>query len=195
MVTSFHKLAQEELLEALHWDDLTFEKLNLLGETLLQVISNGGCVFAIGNGGSASDAMHFIAEFTSKCKFDHKPWRGVCLNSNVSTITSIANDYNFDQIFSRQLEAQFQVTDMLIALSTSGTSTNILKAIDFAEKISSKKVFFLTSTKINHFNNLPEKQIIRVPSKITTRIQEVHMHWLHSIIEYCEDSLRISNDL
>jgi D-sedoheptulose 7-phosphate isomerase len=195
MVKSFHKLAQSELVEALRWDDLTFEKLNSLGKTLLDVISNDGCVYAMGNGGSAADAEHFIGEFTSKCKIAHKPWKGICLNSNISAITSIANDFNYDEIFSRQLEAHFRVNDMLIALSTSGTSPNILRAIELAGKISSKNTFFLTSNKIKSFNNLSENQIIRVPSQITSRIQEVHMHWLHSIIEFCEQNLEINSGL
>ena len=190
VIESFHKFTQSELLEAMIWDDSIFKKLNLISKTLLEVILSGGCVYAIGNGGSASDAEHFIGEFTSKCKIMHEPWRGICLNSNMAAITSIANDFTFDEIFSRQLEAHFRKNDMLIALSTSGTSPNVLKAIELARKISSENVFFLTSNKFINSNNLLENQIIRVPSLITPRIQEVHMHWLHSIIEFCEENLK-----
>jgi phosphoheptose isomerase len=191
MDLNFQSLLKVEHNEAMSWDALTSEKLSFLGNKVLDKINSNNCVFAIGNGGSAADAAHFIGEFTSKCKLEHAPWKGICLSSNISTLTSIANDLNYEDIFSRQLEAHFQANDILIALSTSGTSVNILKALKTAVKIAPKNVFLLTSIKSPKVQNLDDANVIAVPSTITSRIQEVHMYWLHGIIEFCE--LKLEN--
>jgi len=190
MDLDFQRVLKVEHFNAMAWDELTSKKLALLGEKVLKTIISNNRVFAIGNGGSASDAAHFIGEFTSKCKIDHKPWKGMCLNSNISTLTAIANDFSYEEIFSRQLEAHFQPNDVLIALSTSGTSLNIMKAISLAVKISPENVFLITSTKSPKVSNLIESNLIAVPSTITSRIQEIHLFWLHGIIEFCEQRLQ-----
>lgn len=189
MDLNFQSLIKVEHNAAMAWDELTSKKLSFIGNKVLGAINSNNCVFAIGNGGSAADAAHFVGEFTSKCKIEHAPWKGICLNSNVSTLTSIANDLNYENIFSHQLEAHFQSDDILIALSTSGTSVNILKALKMAAKIAPKNVFLLTSVKSPKIQILDDLNVIAVPSTITSRIQEVHMHWLHGIIEYCEIKL------
>ena len=191
MDLDFQSLLKAELNQAMSWDNETASKLTYLANKVLDTVRSNNCVYAIGNGGSAADASHFIGEFTSKCKLDHFPWKGVCLNSNLSTITSIANDISFEEIFSRQLQVHFNAGDILIALSTSGRSKNIINALNVVTKIAPKNIFLLTSTNAPKFLSSEVYNSIAVPSAITSRIQEVHMHWLHGIIEYCELKLQV----
>lgn len=99
-------------------------------------LKNGGTIFFCGNGGSASDANHLAAELIGKFYEDRQPLRSISLSANNSTITAIANDYGYDEVFSRQLEALGREEDILIAISTSGNSKNIINCIKSANKMS-----------------------------------------------------------
>lgn len=144
-------------------------------------------VAIIGNGGSASESTHIATEFVSKCILDHKPLQVISLTDSMSSITALGNDYGFENIFARQIEAYLRKGDVLICLSTSGKSTNILRALEIAI---SKGVHSYLWTG-NHDLNLPGVTIIRATSKSTPRIQEVHLFWGHQMAEYVER--RINN--
>lgn len=152
---------------------------------LIQTISNGKKIAFIGNGGSAAEALHIAAEFTGKCVYEHRPVAALCLNESVSAITSIGNDFGFTEIFARQVDALMESEDMLVALSTSGQSPNILRALEVAR---TKKINAYLWTGINEIH-LPGVETWNVPSNSTPRIQEVHLMWGHIIAEAFEIEL------
>ena len=136
----------------------------------------------IGNGGSAAEATHIASEFVSKCIIDHEPLPVLSFTDSLSSITAIGNDYGFDQIFARQVRAFLTKGDMLICLSTSGKSTNILKAMEVAVK-QEVHTYLWTG---NHNLNLKDIITLEVSSIETPRIQEVHLFWGHQMAEYIE---------
>ena len=149
---------------------------------LLQTISEGKKIAFIGNGGSAAEALHIAAEFTGKCVFDHKPIPALCLNESISAITAIGNDFGFSEIFSRQVDALMDSGDILVALSTSGKSPNVIRALEVAESKKIKAYLWTGKSDIK----LPGVQTWNVPSDSTPRIQEVHLMWGHIIAEAFE---------
>jgi len=158
---------------------LSFTKL------LIKALNSGQKIAFVGNGGSAAEAMHIAAEFTGKCVFEHRPVAALCLNESISSITAIANDFGFEEIFARQVEAMLNEGDILVALSTSGQSKNILKALEVATR---KKVitYLWTGRKEIQIENV---NVWNVPSDSTPRIQEVHLMWGHIISEVFEIEL------
>ena len=162
-------------------------KLKEIAKIFHQKITKGGKIFLCGNGGSAADAQHLAAEFLVRLrpKVNRRPIAALSLAQDTSTITACANDYSFDQLFSRNLEALASKKDMLIAISTSGNSKNILEVIKLAEK---KKLFTfcLLGNGGGKAKKLCNNSII-VPSKITARIQESHILLGHTLFEEIED--------
>lgn len=146
---------------------------------------NNGGIFLCGNGGSAADAQHIATEFISRFYRERPGLNAEALSVNTSTLTAIGNDYSFERVFARQLEAKAHPGDMVIGISTSGTSRNVLEALTYA-----KNNGILTVLMMGGFEN-PELDeaadyIIRVPSLITPRIQEAHIFIGHVIAEYVE---------
>jgi len=158
------------------------ENLAKMIAKFFSALSGGNRVAFIGNGGSASEAMHLAAEFTGKCVIDHKPLPVMCLNESQSSITAIGNDYGFDYIFSRQVQAHLRKGDLLIALSTSGRSKNILEALKTAVEMKVDTMLWMGDFEVN----LPKVEVYKVPSNSTPRIQEVHLAWGHIIAEVIE---------
>jgi D-sedoheptulose 7-phosphate isomerase len=154
-------------------------------EKFLSTFASGNRIAFIGNGGSASEAIHLAAEFTGKCVIDHKPLPVMCLNESQSSITAIGNDYGFDYIFSRQVQAHLREGDLLIALSTSGRSKNILEALSMAVKMNVEAMLWMGDFEVD----LPKVQVYKVPSNSTPRIQEVHLAWGHIIAEVVESNI------
>jgi len=152
---------------------------------LIETISKGKKIAFIGNGGSAAEALHIAAEFTGKCVYEHKPVAALFLNESVSAITAIGHDFGFNEIFSRQVDALMMSGDMLVALSTSGRSPNILRALEVAK---TKGINAYLWTGINEIF-LPGVQTWSVPSNSTPRVQEVHLMWGHIIAEVFEIEL------
>ena len=151
-------------------------------EKFFLTFSSGNRIAFIGNGGSAAESIHLAAEFSGKCIVDHKPLPVMSLNESQSSITAIGNDYGFDHIFSRQVQAHLRKGDLLIALSTSGQSKNILEALDMATKMNVEAMLWMGDFEVS----IPKVQIFKVPSKSTPRIQEVHLAWGHIIAEIIE---------
>lgn len=159
------------------------QKLEDLANQVSEALANGNRIAFVGNGGSAAEAMHLSAEFTGKCVRDHRPLSVLCLNESQSALTAIANDYGVEFMFSRQVEAHLSTGDILIALSTSGKSRNILKALESASRLGVVSHLWMGdfSIEIDDLIN-----VWQVPSKETPRIQELHLLWGHVLAEVVE---------
>ncbi len=159
-------------------------KIERLANEILTSINNGGKIMFCGNGGSFADSQHLAAEFVSRLRFDRAPLPSIALGTNSSNITAIANDYGYEEVFSREIIAIGKEGDILIPISTSGNSKNILKAIKSA-KDKQIKVIGLTGKNGGEMKNLCD--LILVPSESTEKIQESHImigHIICSIVEY-----------
>jgi D-sedoheptulose 7-phosphate isomerase len=157
---------------------------------LLMCVTGGGKVMACGNGGSAADAQHFAAEFVGRFERERPELGAIALSTDSSILTAIANDYHFDQIFSKQVRALGQPGDVLLAISTSGNSRNVLAAIESAHE-RDLIVVALTGKgggKIGQV--LRETDVhICVPHDRTARIQEVHLLVLHCLCDGVDSQL------
>jgi len=157
---------------------------------LLMCVTGGGKVMACGNGGSAADAQHFAAEFVGRFERERPELGAIALSTDSSILTAIANDYHFDQIFSKQVRALGQPGDVLLAISTSGNSRNVLAAIEAAHE-RDLIVVALTGKgggKIGQV--LRETDVhICVPHERTARIQEVHLLVLHCLCDGVDSQL------
>lgn len=151
-------------------------------DLLFAALSNDGKVLACGNGGSAADAQHFIAELVGRFERDRLPLAGVTLSADTSILTAVGNDYGFESIFERQVTALGRPGDVLVAISSSGNSPNILRAIDAAHD-RDMAVIALTGKKGGKTTELLRESDIHlcVPHDRTMRIQEVHILLLHAL--------------
>ena len=159
------------------------EASNLIIETFLKK----GKVLLAGNGGSAADCQHIAAEFVGRLNFDRDPLPAIALTSNSSNLTCIANDYGFEEIFTRQMHALACENDSLIVYSTSGKSKNIIKLVAEA-KNKVKNIIALTGNNTEELSNYADV-VISVKSSKTTRIQEIHAIAGHIMCECVEERL------
>ena len=150
-------------------------------------IKNGNKIILFGNGGSATDAQHMAAEFVGRFMKERKSFPAIALSTDSSIITAIGNDYSFERIFSRQAESLVKKGDVIIAISTSGNSKNILKGIKTSKNLGAK-IISLTG-KNGTKMKLNSDIFLNVPSTVTSRIQEVHRTIIHIICEMVEDEL------
>jgi D-sedoheptulose 7-phosphate isomerase len=144
----------------------------------------GGKLIAFGNGGSAADAQHFVAELVGRFRAERKPFAAIALTTNTSSLTAIGNDYGFEEVFARQLEGIGSAGDVAIAISTSGNSSNIVRAIEAAKRLGMATIA-LTGRTGGEARELVD-HCLRVPSDSTARIQEAHIliiHALSSVVE------------
>lgn len=153
-----------------------------------ECINNGGTIFSCGNGGSAADAMHLAEELSGRYKNNRKALRGLALNADPTAITCIANDFGYDNLFSRQLEAFGKEGDLLVLFSSSGNSKNQLNAIEQAKQMG-VKTFLVTGKSGGICKGKADFEIV-VPSNTGARVQEVHTMVLHILIEYIEKNLK-----
>ena len=145
-------------------------------------------VLICGNGGSAADAQHMAAEFVNRFLIERKALNAEALNVNTSSLTAISNDYNFDKIFSRQIEAKGKKNDILITISTTGNSENIIKAIKTAKELKMITIGFTGNNEINKLRDISD-YCLCIPSNSTPRIQEMHILVVHIICEFVEKKL------
>lgn len=162
-------------------------KINEAAELIVKTYKQGGRVFFCGNGGSAADAQHLAAELSGRFYFDRPPLAAEALHVNTSYITAVANDYAYDVIFSREVEAFCKEGDVLVGISTSGNSANVLKAFETAKD---KGVLTIAMTgesggKMASISDI----LINVPSNDTPRIQESHITIGHIICQIVEEEL------
>ena len=150
-------------------------------EAMLDTLDNGGKLLLCGNGGSATDAMHFSAELLVRFQKERKALPAVALVSDTATLTATGNDYAFDQIFSRQIEALAASGDHLVVITTSGNSPNILNAVSASQKKEGVRVTALTGRDGGALASMLNQgdYELRVPSDSTARIQEAHAIIIH----------------
>ncbi len=181
----------KELVESASIKTMMAENLSALiadaAQTILNAYRAGGKVLLIGNGGSAADAQHIAAELVGRFKLEKIGLPAIALTTNTSIITALANDYGYDTIFSRQLEALATDKDVLIAITTSGASPNILKAVEMAHS-KGVTVIGLTGETGGKLKDVADLTIM-VPSGDTARIQEAHITIGHIICSLVEKEL------
>jgi len=175
-----------QLKETLSKDKL-LEKIEELIKLMVNCLKSGGKVILFGNGGSAADAQHITAELVGRFARERNALAAVALNCNSSNLTCIGNDYGFEQIFARQLEALGKPEDLAIGISTSGSSANVIFAIAQAKKIGMKTAT-LTGIKSDQLAKVADVAI-SVPSTNTARVQEAHITIGHIICELVEKAL------
>jgi len=160
------------------------------GEAMVQSLLNEGKILTCGNGGSAGDAQHFSSELLNRFERERPALPAIALTTDSSTITSIANDYSYNEVFSKQIRALAQPGDILLAVSTSGNSPNILQAVQAAHDRETK-VIAMTGKDGGDVARLlhPEDVEIRVPSMSTARIQEVHLLIIHALCDLIDGQL------
>ena len=154
------------------------------GSLMAESLREGGKVLACGNGGSAADAQHFAAELVNRFEMERPPLAGIALTTDTSNLTSIANDYAWVQVFSKQVRALGQPNDLLLAISTSGNSRNVIEAMQAAHE-RHMGVIALTGKNGGTMGELlgPDDVHVCVPHSNTARIQEVHILCLHCMCD------------
>tara|TARA_B100001250_G_scaffold413855_1_gene449488 strand:+ start:6083 stop:6682 length:600 start_codon:yes stop_codon:yes gene_type:complete len=172
------------------------ELISIISEVIdlvVRVFKNDGKIFICGNGGSAADAQHIAAEFTGRFYIDREPLFAEALHVNTSYLTAVANDYGYDQVFSRLVKAKCSEGDALIGISTSGNSTNIVRALSMAKELNVHTIGLVGDS-----GNAMAKHcdfILEVPSKDTPRIQEAHIMIGHIICENVEKIIFYDEDV
>ena len=158
-----------------------------IARAMIKTIKKGGQIIVFGNGGSAADSQHMAAELVGRFKKERKAIRAVSLTTNTSSLTAIGNDYSFDFIFSRQVEAMGQRGDLAIGISTSGNSANVLKGIGKAKSLGLTTVV-LSGGGGGRLAKAAQISLV-VPSQDTPRIQEAHICIGHVLCELIEEAL------
>ena len=158
-----------------------------IAQLMIECLKKDGKVIVFGNGGSASDSQHIAAELVGRFKKDRSALAGIALTTNTAVLTSLANDYGYDVIFSRQVEALGKKNDVVLGISTSGKAKNVALGIKQAKKMGIKTVA-LSGGDGGEIVKLADVSLL-VPSKITARIQEAHITIAHIICEMIEQEL------
>ena len=171
-------------------DDALMQKVFNLAERCTEALRAGGKIIFCGNGGSFADAQHLSAEFTSRFLFDRPGLASLALGTNSSAMTAIGNDYGYDNVFSREIEAVANSEDIIIAITTSGNSTNILKALKAAKK---KVIPSIVFTGLGRGMLEDDADTLNIPSTDTARIQECHIFLGHVILNMAETTLTKKN--
>ena len=177
--------ARETLIKFLESPEL-LKKCSDFSEILTTCFKSEHNMFACGNGGSHCDAMHFCEEFTGRYRKDRKPLGALALG-DPSHVTCVSNDYGFEHIFSRQIEGLGKAGDVLVGISTSGNSQNVINAIKVA-KAKGLKTIALLGKDGGKLKDLADLSIV-VPAETADRIQEMHIKLIHTVIETVEREL------
>ena len=182
---------KERIYDSIYVKKLVLEKneeaISKTAELIIKCIKNGGKVVFCGNGGSAADAQHLAAEFVSKFRLERKGLPALALNANTSVLTAIGNDYSYDRIFARQVEALVGEGDIVIGISTSGNSQNVIQALREASALGAVTVG-MTGQSGGQMAEMVEI-LLNIPSSDTPRIQEAHITVGHIICEFVEKQL------
>lgn len=168
--------------------DILNEPAAQAAELMLQCLMNDGKILACGNGGSAADAQHFAAEMTGRFEKERMELAAVALTTDTSALTAIGNDYGFEQVFSKQVRALGRAGDILVGISTSGNSANVIEAIKAAHE-RDMNVIALTGRDGGRIASLLKDSdiLLNVPHQRTARIQEIHILLIHALCD-CIDS-------
>ena len=183
MKNLINDIIQESLLVKKTFFGKNSDLILQAAEQLSQCIASGHKILIFGNGGSAADAQHMAAEFVNRFKIERTPLPALALTTDSSVLTSIGNDYSFDEIFRKQIQALGQKSDIAIGISTSGNSPNVIKAMEAA-----RKAEMFTMGLSGRGGELAQSCAMAfcVESDITARIQEVHITLIHVLCELVE---------
>jgi phosphoheptose isomerase len=174
----------DEHRQAIDAVEAAAERIQSIADKVAQVFAKGGRVFICGNGGSAADAQHFAAELTGRYQCDRQGYPAIALTTDTSALTAIGNDYGFDQLYARQMEALAMPGDLLIAISTSGNSANMVKVVEYARDNGIHTVALLGKAG-GQLKDLVDDSIT-INVQHTGRIQEAHILILHLVCERFE---------
>ncbi len=177
-----------ETVELVH--ETLIASIENIGKVLSRSLSSDGAIFWCGNGGSAADSQHLAAELVGRFKIDRRPLRSMALNTDTSILTCIANDYSYNDIFSRQVKALGRQGDVLVVISTSGNSENILRAVRVGRECGLTTIALLGKDG-GLCKGLADHALV-VPSENTARIQESHILIGHILCELIEEELGIA---
>lgn len=165
------------------------ELIREAGDTLVQSLNNGGKIISCGNGGSMCDAMHFAEELTGRYRDNRKALPAISI-SDPSHMSCVSNDYGYEFVFSRFVEAFGQPGDVLVGISTSGNSKNVINAIQ-AAKARGMKVIGLTGKDGGAMAGLCDVEVRAPESRYADRAQEIHIKVIHSLIDYIETNIEL----
>ncbi|WP_416652594.1 D-sedoheptulose 7-phosphate isomerase [Candidatus Pseudothioglobus sp. Uisw_086] len=186
------QLIKNEFKEHIKAFDLAMRSLiphiEIAANLCIDCINNDGKILLIGNGGSAADAQHIAAELVGRYKVDRKAISAIALTTDSSIITAVSNDFGFSHVFDRQIEALANTNDVIIGISTSGNSENIISGLKVAKKIGCKTIV-LSGNKGGQLKEICNSSII-VPSIDTARIQEIHIFIGHTLCTLIEDRVK-----
>jgi D-sedoheptulose 7-phosphate isomerase len=178
-------------LDVLLANEETLNQIAAAGAQIAETLENGGRIFSCGNGGSMCDATHFAEELTCRFRKNRRGLAALAIN-DPGHITCVGNDFGFDEIFSRYLEAHGRMGDVLVALSTSGTSPNVIKAVATAESLGMITIA-LTGRADSPLAKQADIAICTPAGQFADRVQELHIKVLHILIELVERSLCAEN--
>ena len=176
-----------EVKEKILQDETFLRKIEEVAGKCIAALKNGNQLLFCGNGGSAADAQHLAAEFSGRFYFDREPLNAEALHVNTSYLTAVANDYSYDEVYARLVKAKGKKGDVLVALTTSGNSENVIKAMETARSLGIINVAF-TGDGGGKARTLAD-YLFNVPSNDTPRIQESHILIGHIICELVESKL------
>lgn len=177
-----------EVFKEIRRSNEVFDSIKIAAQFIIESITGSGAIYLCGNGGSAADAQHIAAEFVSRFYLERKAINAEALTVNTSSLTAIANDYDYDRVFARQIEAKGKLGDVLIGITTSGTSKNVVKACEYAAQ-NGIHTILLTGNRNNEYDPSVYECVIKIPSEDTPRIQEGHIFVGHLLAEYVESKL------
>jgi len=176
----FHLNVIKSIIETMNVD------LRKASELAIKTLKKGNKIILFGNGGSAADAQHIAAELTGRYKTERKGLPGLALSTDTSALTAIGNDYGFDRIFERQVESLANKNDLLIGISTSGNSINVLNALELGKKLGCTSIG-MSGNSGGKMSKICDLNLI-VPSTNTPRIQESHILFGHIICQCIDDA-------
>ena len=187
MIERIHQLATESIEAKKSFFDSHAESVVRAADLIITSVKTGGKVLIFGNGGSAADAQHIAAEFVNRLNYDRPPIAAIALTTDTSILTSIGNDSSFDELFERQLRALGRQGDVALAISTSGNSPNVLRAVAAASEIGIKTIALTGRDGGKLARTVDVALVVDTPS--TQRIQETHITIGHILCELVEDTL------
>jgi D-sedoheptulose 7-phosphate isomerase len=176
-----------EALEALRNDSVALEAVSRAAAVMVACLKSGGKIVSCGNGGSMCDAMHFAEELTGRYRYDRPAFAAVAV-SDPAHLTCVANDFGFERVFSRFVEAHGRTGDVLVAISTSGSSENVLNAAREA-RARGLRVVALTGSVANPLADLSDVHVSTPGGRHSDRVQELHIKVLHILVELVEDGM------
>lgn len=187
LIRSNFSEAQKALNEFIS-DDKNIKSISESVDVMVSALKNDGKIISCGNGGSMCDAMHFAEEMTGRFRDDRKPFAAISI-SDPSHLSCVANDFGYEFVFSRYIEAVGKKGDVLLAISTSGNSKNIIAAIASAKKIGIK-IVGLTGKNGGQMSSLCDVEIRASDSNYADRAQEIHIKIIHSLIHCVEEAMK-----